>query len=196
MSKLERPENNPENEKQKHWNETVARIEKTVDGLGHPIDGGIKETVIGLNALGINTTASCEGHADRGIAAPWIYIETEEAAESSNVSRKKLKNTASDEEKRGIWHEHHERLNQAKEKGLELMKKMMNYLESFYKDRAVPFDTRLILESFADGARLQNQGTLLQKFADEETKIKKLAEYQAEMRIFVEFLKQKFFEET
>jgi hypothetical protein len=61
-------------QKEDHWQEIAQRISRTVDKLGLSIDEGIKETVIVLNALGISTRASCEGHLDSGTCAPWVDI--------------------------------------------------------------------------------------------------------------------------
>lgn len=48
------------------------------DGLGHPIDAGITETLVGLKAHGIETDQSCEGHDDRANALPWVDISAPE----------------------------------------------------------------------------------------------------------------------
>lgn len=47
------------------------------DALGKGIDSGIIEHVAILNAVGFNTSGSCEGHADWGYPFPWIDIEAE-----------------------------------------------------------------------------------------------------------------------
>lgn len=60
--------------KEKKWQNATAEINKITDALGKGIDEGVKETVIALNVLGINTTQSCEGHLDWGISAPWVDI--------------------------------------------------------------------------------------------------------------------------
>ncbi|MDP3769564.1 MAG: hypothetical protein U1A23_00585 [Candidatus Sungbacteria bacterium] len=63
-------------EKQKAWDVMAERVARTVDGVGKRIDENIKEAVIALNMLNINTSASCEGHLDRGNAGPWIDIKS------------------------------------------------------------------------------------------------------------------------
>src|SRR5690242_14200340 len=60
------------------WQVVSEKMRQTTDGLGKGIDPGIFETVVGLNVLGIPTVASCEGHLDRAMAAPWIEIEPPE----------------------------------------------------------------------------------------------------------------------
>jgi hypothetical protein len=41
-----------------------------------PIDEGIFETVVALNALDIPTSMSCEGLLDYGLPYPWIDVST------------------------------------------------------------------------------------------------------------------------
>src|SRR5206468_3667524 len=50
------------------------QFRETTDKLGYEIEPGIFDTVVGLNALGINTSQSCEGHVDRGRITPWIDV--------------------------------------------------------------------------------------------------------------------------
>lgn len=59
----------------------LKELGKEADRLGYEIDRGIKETVALLNLLNFPTSASCEGHIDRGIPVPWIDIEAENKPE-------------------------------------------------------------------------------------------------------------------
>ncbi len=56
------------------WQETAMRMAGTTDRLGMPIDAGIMSLVVALNAMGVNTTFSCEGHLDEGSAFPWVRV--------------------------------------------------------------------------------------------------------------------------
>lgn len=79
-SKIERGGNDREkSEKEKFWDETAARIGKTIDKLGMRVDSGIKDMAVALNVCGIHTTASCEGHLDRDEAGPWVDVEAKDA---------------------------------------------------------------------------------------------------------------------
>ena len=60
------------------WEEAEAFARHIADSRGCAIDGGIRETVIALNLLGLPTCQSCEGHLDYGLPYPWIDIETNE----------------------------------------------------------------------------------------------------------------------
>lgn len=47
---------------------------KVTDRSGTPIDAGIMPLVVALNAHGVNTTFSCEGHLGEGSAFPYVRI--------------------------------------------------------------------------------------------------------------------------
>lgn len=56
----------------------LEMIKKEVDRLGgKPIDEKIKPLVIGLRYHRIKTTASCQGHTDRGRPYPWVSVGTD-----------------------------------------------------------------------------------------------------------------------
>ncbi len=60
-------------ENAKIWKEISIWADHVTDALGMPIDPEIKEVVIGLNANGISTYASCGGHInDDRREFPWI----------------------------------------------------------------------------------------------------------------------------
>jgi len=61
------------------WAESVA------DRLGKGLDAGVLETVAGLHRRGIATTASCEGHLDRGLPYPWIDFSPEAARQARRL---------------------------------------------------------------------------------------------------------------
>src|SRR5689334_15403267 len=50
------------------------RFAHVTDRLGKGIDPGIFETVVMLNAIGLVTTGSCEGHEQEGSPAPWVDL--------------------------------------------------------------------------------------------------------------------------
>jgi len=79
---------NETNPKESELENARLNLENTSDRLGFKIDENIKESVAVLNVSGFNTSQSCEGHVERGIAAPWISIaapnEPEERFEGEN----------------------------------------------------------------------------------------------------------------
>jgi hypothetical protein len=169
--------------KQNKWQEIERTVDSIRDKLEKRIDSNIKETVIALRALHINTTQSCEGHLNRGTYAPYIDIEAVESGELN----KKLK-LASKDEALVIVHE-------IEYKNLIERKKLLKHLEEFYTGRDVLFQQRLIVKGLARGwSRLESQGGDLQKIASADEKKVNLLKYQEEMNAFTEFLKKKFFE--
>jgi len=58
-----------EDEKEKKIEEIRQEFEAMADKEGYPIDSGIKDTVIYLNAMGLSTGQSCEGHFEKGSRA-------------------------------------------------------------------------------------------------------------------------------
>lgn len=61
------------------WEDVFDIVARTVDGQGRRIDLGIMGVVLGLNAHGIKTIFSCEGHLDHGNPYPWVWIDAESA---------------------------------------------------------------------------------------------------------------------
>jgi glutathione synthase/RimK-type ligase-like ATP-grasp enzyme len=76
------------------WEAKESEINSLVDALGAHIDPGIKEAVIALNLLGINTIASCEGHMDEenghGTDFPWIDVAASDEPENRFVGQEKI----------------------------------------------------------------------------------------------------------
>lgn len=69
---VEKPSELSNETKQQRWDAMEKEVDSWIDGMGMPIDPGIKKAVIVLNLLGFETQQSCEGHADRGLFDPWI----------------------------------------------------------------------------------------------------------------------------
>src|SRR3989344_5873106 len=76
--------------KEAKWHKIVEDIESTTDGLGKKIEKDIKDTVIGLNALGIGTYQSCHGHVNRGRISPWVAINAPNAPEPRFLPREEI----------------------------------------------------------------------------------------------------------
>jgi hypothetical protein len=67
--------------KEAQWNKMKAQVDDWCDGLGMPIDEGIKKSVIVFNLLGFKTDASCEGHLNWGCQHPWIDLSVKDITE-------------------------------------------------------------------------------------------------------------------
>lgn len=191
--------------KQSNWAKVAAQVDEIKDGLGKPIEPGIKEAVIALSALGINTTQSCEGHLDRGFAGPWVEISPEETEELKKL-RGDIKILAADvdakekskvprEELEELYHKTHKLDAKEDRYVLSETKKVFDLLTEFYKEKNPSFGQMLILRFYRSDARLMCQGTELQGIMSPEEKAANLKRYQGEMRAFTEFLKKKYFQE-
>lgn len=177
-SEIEYQKKLTELEEIKKWADNVR------DRLGMPIDEGIKDTVIFLNAFGINTVASCEGHLDRGTGASYIDIESKEVSELEKQLEQVKRNKR----------EREKIIREIERKNLEERQKIMDLLDEFYKNRIVPYDRRLVIQSMERYvSRLQSQGANLQGIRTEDIKKEKLLEYHKEMEDFTKFLRDKYF---
>ena len=193
-------------EKQKLWEEKRKDIDAIADARGKGIDESIKETIIVLQLLGLNTTESSEGSLEEMYASPYVIFkptgsEIEELEQKHQKLVEKMiaveDESEEDELKRDeIAHEMN--LNERKMgrlRALEL-KKLLPYLEEFYEDRKTSPERRFIINPHRiyHGIMLP-QGSMFQAAENEDTQAERLKEYQEEMRDFTQFLKQKFFAE-
>jgi len=168
------------------------------DKLGKPIDAGIFDTVIALNLFNIHTTQSCEGHLDYGIAAPWVEIQSPETDELSSLrtSAHKLADTIEtleyedrpDEELAPLYQEIQRLDREVRRPQLEELQKVMRLLTEFYQNKQVPYDRLLTIR----GNRIEAQGAPFQAIIAPEERNQKLLAYQAEMKAFTTFLKNKY----
>jgi hypothetical protein len=78
--------------------------------------------------------------------------------------------------------------------GFQEPKRVMGYLETFYRDRPVPYDRQLVLkvDSFGNST-LTVHGEPFQPLHPSEIQAQNLAKYQEEMQMFTTFLKQVYF---
>lgn len=188
--------------REQRWQQLVQHFERVIDRLGKPIDPGILETVVALNALHIHTTASCEGHLHWGTGAPWVDIaapnmdeEDRKAGEAMNHARAQREAGVLDEEAiRTLLEKAQDRLTQVRKKHLAERQKLLGYLADFYAERLCPYDQRLIMYGAAGRTRLESQGVGLLPLLSEEERMEKLHAYQQEMREFTSYLKKSFFE--
>jgi len=189
-------------EKETQWSEIADRASRITDKLGMPIDQGILDTVIVLNALGITTKQSCEGHVDRGVCAPWIFFTTPgidelnkqvfQAQEKAIQASKERKYTNA--ELHQLFEPVHQLRYQADSKHAEDQQKVIALLNTFYADRHISQDKRLIVYSRTPGtSALESQGARCQYIDSPEVRALKLREYQEEMLAFTAFLKAIFF---
>lgn len=211
--------------KQQQWEAIARQVEATTDRLGYPVDGGIKETVVACNALGLTTIGSCEGHIREGKlenpyisfsapnAPPYRYNGQEEAF--AEVARKR--GVPLDRIKYGEdLDAYFEALSLAakngesekfllwRAQGESVAQKTGAYLKEFYKERAAPRRVRLYLRESGGSGIWELDSVLrveLRKILMGEdnrplgVKENLLVARQQEMKDFTRFLKEKFFDE-
>lgn len=161
----------------------IGRVEGVVDGLGHRLDKGIVQAVAMLNELGINTSASCEGHVDWATGGPYIDITAKEHTEIKARLRAVKPGPAQEEEQERL------RAEMKLANTLEA-KKILPALNEFYKARDTSYERRIGLSFYGQGiTRLESVGVaFLSAESDPAAKVERLKEFQSEMRDFSDFL--------
>ena len=173
------------------WDRLQKLFVRVTDRLGAEIDPGIIETVIALNAIGIRTNASCEGHLHHGKSYPWIDIECPQAdaLEQEILTCLDLDSRSRGERSsktKGLIHRHRSLL-------VEEERKLADLLGAFYRVHPMDYDRHLIISRFAKGEfRMQSHGSEYQQVRSAKEKAEKLKEYQNEMHDFAVFLKGRF----
>lgn len=206
-------------EREQIWQGVSDLVDNCRDKLGYPIESGIKPVVIGLNAHGINTTMSCEGHTDRGRIYPWVDVgfsdpselfvgefrlkqplverfgvdieELDEAAKNNPELAKELRRIDEELNEAALTPECEE----ARRKKREHIVKTQALLDEFYNARKVSEEIKLHM----DQRSLHSGPNDNKEFRDKRQLFvslmaRRLPEYQTEMTTFAEFLKQKFFQ--
>jgi hypothetical protein len=199
------------------WEEKAREIKQTTEKLGHPIENGIKDVVIALNLVGLPTSASCEGHHNWGLGAPWVEIAAskrpkwrfvgeresfERVAKEHGIPLQQLRRGKPPElRKKAYLESSTEETPQYKEwrkANQELLEKAEALLREFYRNRKVPLRRKLQISKLGEGHfRIHNGGSdycSAWKLAPEEQAEleKRLPEYRAEMRRFAEFLRERY----
>ena len=213
-----------ESEKETRIQDVEKQVDETADNLNMPIDEGIKETVVAFNIWNFPTSASCEGHTEEGIPAPWInvmalnkpeerYVNEEEVyrktAEKYNISVEDVKRSINHD----AWVEAVKELSKNDEteeyknwykKNKDLMEKAEDLLNEFYANREVESSVKLQIRKEAEGFRVHNGGEDYVPIVEHRKKLSKeeekalatrIVKYRVEMNDFAKFLKDKFLEE-
>ncbi|SRR5258708_4494217 len=180
------------------WTKLEENFKHITDRLGRPIDDGIFETVVALNALNIITDGSCEGHLDHGLPYPWIDFTHHEFQNITEPERppemKELQNRLREINreyyKTDAYQQYIEQVREAKFSG---EYRIFRYLTKFYENRVVPYDRIIII---SQNGRIQSQGGDFIELLPENERLQKLEEYQDEMQAFTSFLKSLYFSQS
>lgn len=181
---IESQESKSPEEKYAAYDAIKKQVEQETDALGAEIDPGIKDTVVALNANGIKTEQSCEGHDginEQGMGAPWVEIDAPGEPDTQFVDQDRVfgevakKHAITLEEiKRGYpnteaWSEaieiakkngETEEYQQHRAATAKLREKVVGLLGEFYQDRTPAEDERIIMEDSEGDAsfRIHNGG--------------------------------------
>jgi hypothetical protein len=201
--------------KQEMWDTMSAEVSHWIDGIGCHIDKEIKDTVIALNLMGIETTGSCEGHLDRGFAYPWIDIQTypsevrkmmsefsdiqEQINNEEILLKTKFPNLSCNdfydipegENLKDLRNKHWFIANSIIQLQINCLEPLNQLLNQFYENRKTSYDNILIIPNDSI-PRLRSIGTDRQQIRSTEQQLSKFNEYREEMKAFTIFLKQKF----
>ncbi len=179
------------------------KLESTTDKLGMKIDEGIFNTVLALNALGIPTSGSCEGHLEHGEPYPWVDVsmrldrtkETNDLIEKSKELKNKgeslIEEGASINIIRDIFKE-------ARELDLKIFHpirimyaRVLDLLIEFYTQHKTEYKYQIIIDEGVSRGRIQSIGIMLQKVPGKVDRKIELEKYKNEMNVFSEFLLRK-----
>lgn len=168
-----------EEEREKNLDTIRKKLEKVTDVVGHPIEQGIKETVVMFNAFELPTTQSCEGHIDshteeyHPAMAPWVEIYPEEPKQEN-------------------WFDNDELRIKVETESDGYLAKVTSLLDEFYRNQKVPDDVKLTASPIAYGFRVQSSGLESLKDPGDENQREKAKRYKEEMERFTAFLRNKF----
>ena len=205
---------------QEKWQEISLEVETWCDAVGYPIDPKIKDAVIALNAIGINTSASCEGHLDHGYPYPWvefsictleiqsleekitkIFKEREEKEQLLEVtypqlSKKEIFDLPEAQDLIILSKSIYDISNQIELIRKELLKDLYFLIDKFYQEQDISYDNMLFIKhGYSNYPRIFSIGGEWQPIRSQKEKEIKLNEYQKEMGKFALFLKKYFFQE-
>ena len=193
----------------KRWEEMEAAVDLIRDGCGMPIDTKIKEIVIALNLLGVETSQSCEGHLNWGFPFPWVEIlprsqidelicqrdEVLEEMDEIETEIFQLYSTDSLSDLEVLYdklakksQDNFRLLALIEQRCFEQENRLWDFLEEFYGKR----------DSFKEGTLIVQEGRLFplgghwQNRYSEEQREENLQSYQKEIELFKDFLLIKF----
>lgn len=184
MSELS-PEMKRHLEQEMRRSEIASDLSLVTDKLGMPIDKDILQTVIAMRMSGFQTNASCEGHLDHGIKAPWIEV----GSVPDSLASRALSNSPAE-----MSHPQTESVEEvrAREKIYSERNRLVNILDKFYHNRPCPAKSRLIVLFRLGQCRIISQGYGTQDALPLDTQSSMLDTYRAEMAEFTEWLNNNY----
>lgn len=209
-------------QKQEKWDETIEGLDNISDGLGKPIDGGIKETVASFMVNGFSTQGSCEGHVEKRFGkrikiSPYVDIGMPEP-ETRFIGESEIRNQIANEH--GVDPRDIERNKDARNAFDEYIdtnkpQETAEYMAARAKNQEMELSARTLLETFYGETPEENRAIRIPRpfTSDGNFRIttapkkavgeigffqafgerKKLKQEQSQMSSFGNFLKEKYF---
>jgi len=164
---------------EKQLQDIKEEMEKITSPLGKPLEKKIKKAVILLNAFGIRTSASCEGHLQKkqnlaqkqNIIAPYIVVRSK-IAQAKN------------------WEENEQLKERIKKQNAFFYAKTKRLLKLFYQDKKTPVKQKLLLKTIDSYGAFRLEGKIKNSSAQKQKE--QLQRCQKEMGRFAAFLKKKY----
>ncbi len=189
-------------QKQALYKRIKRKLEQTGDKLGRPIDPLVFETVLYFNLLGIETAASCEGHLDHGVAAPWVDFNPKETLKYKQLQKSAEEKLKKAEDTRGrisrkvmrgeIFKEYTDTLQEISVLLKNDIEPVLKLLNEFYKEHVCIYEHMLVFRNVFQFTRLTFVGEFMQDARTKAEKKKELHLYQQELKEFTLFLRRKF----
>jgi hypothetical protein len=184
--------------KEEHWAKLERKFKFVTDRLGKPMDRRIIPVVVALNALGIKTYQSCEGHSeDIHRSYPWVMVDVPEVGAFHEKALAIAYAHADETPRRYSFEEHGELMRLAdleKKQVVQARQAIDSYLHDFYAEHEPIIDEAKI-EVMEGMSFYIIQPTGLEEQAGRKKTARKrfLKIYQQEFQAFADFLKQCYY---
>jgi hypothetical protein len=170
------------NDQARIWEHEKRAVRALQDGLGRPVDQPVVETVAILRLLGLHTTSSCGGHADRTLS-PYIAFRSPR----TSALRPRTANVNDEATARRL------RRMTLKANADELAS-LLPLLDRFYETRDNPQSQRLIVQGFGlIGYRLTVQSADLLLTTPRQARPALLKRQRDQLNDFTRFLVAEYF---
>lgn len=179
------------------WARLERKFKHVTDRMGMPMDHHIVPVVVALNALGLETSQSCEGHLEEvGRCYPWIMFDVTEAEQFKAKALEIAYKHADEVPRRYTAEEYGEllRLVDLQKKQVSQARRAIDhYLELFYAEHEpIKPEARIEVMEGVDFYLIQPEGLEDQSGRRKDARKRHLAIYQQEFQAFADFLKQRY----
>jgi hypothetical protein len=175
------------------WARIEKQFKKISDRLGTLIDQKILSLVVALNALGLETLQSCEGHIEYGTYAPWVSFNVPSAAGYKAKVLEIADRHADEDRPRYSAEECGElyRLADMQKKSIAQARIAVDrYIDLFYAEhKPMKPESKIVVRDGADFFLIEAQGSAKQQERRKDARKRHLALYQQEFQAFADFLK-------